>query len=891
MPSVPDQISALARQHSAQLRRFEARALGDLALALDRADAALEAQLSTLTPGSLAAQRALWAQLAGRAARGASEDALRATLGDWLVKYGLAAPGHADEEIGAWLDYHGSTSRPLNLGAIVSIEKETLLQRSETSIARYGQEVARSVQVALSLAPTTQATLEETTARVMGAAQAQRWQAERIARTELAHAYNASHLDSLRAARTVIPGLKKTCIVTLDSRTALDSRKLIAQVRELEDYFEDGAGRRYLHPPGRPNDREKEVAWIDEDDANEVQLDEEAALEEQQRGAAEAQAPELETPAGRARRLARGWTAGSNGRVALTLKQAALEEFGLPGALYSKQPVELDAGDVVQAREDVARIYDSTQRDFAEKGIRSVRLYRGVRSATDVQGVLESWTTNEDEAAAFGDFGVMVQDVPIDRILWSHESPDWATSKAPRSEYLVMPASPKPRWLDRDFEIGFYNASTLGSPEIDARGVWGIAGEGSDQTLFHVPSGRTVLASASRDDLRELARQLTSSGHVDGAGRLPDWRDEDALRAQALDLVSKADTRRYARSPEGRAALRWRQTEFDLGGLSSRDLDPAAERAGAFGVLEYGASDDAPAGSALVELKTGRALLHGAYTKRDLKELAASIEALVDEKGRLPGEGDPAYGALVEELESARAYYQRNRVDGYPALSGEVSRWVDLGGRVDFPALNDEVIVGKSGTWSRRIVKVLEETTSGDFNVSEQKAYSSGNFAIYSTNSTYQAANGYKSSDWHIVHTRTGVKLHSGTAMKVSGRSTADSPFAIGGWTLGEFQKVASKLEKYLDADGSVLPGFEEDWLADVEFLQRQTAPGEDVAVALGPRYDREDWMLSPISRRVRSRLVEEADALASDDAFDFLSDGPFADEIEDAERIEDVPF
>ena len=108
--------------------------------------------------------------------------------------------------------------------------------------------------------------------------QGERWQAERLVRTELAAAYNGSLHNTLVAARDtgVAAGLQKTAIVVRDARTAPDSFPLEGQVRDLEDLFVDGAGRRYLHPPGRPNDREKEIPYLDDPDPD---VERDAAVE------------------------------------------------------------------------------------------------------------------------------------------------------------------------------------------------------------------------------------------------------------------------------------------------------------------------------------------------------------------------------------------------------------------------------------------------------------------------------------------------------------------------------------------------------------------------------------------------------------------------------------
>lgn len=89
-----------------------------------------------------------------------------------------------------------------------------------------------------------------------------RYWAERIVRTEVAHAYQEAHLQTLfEARREDFPDLQKKIMATFDSRTAPDSVAVHGQIRDLEDMFQDGAGRQYLRPPGRPNDRETVIPW------------------------------------------------------------------------------------------------------------------------------------------------------------------------------------------------------------------------------------------------------------------------------------------------------------------------------------------------------------------------------------------------------------------------------------------------------------------------------------------------------------------------------------------------------------------------------------------------------------------------------------------------------
>ena len=93
-----------------------------------------------------------------------------------------------------------------------------------------------------------------------GFRQRQYW-AERIVRTEKANAYNSANLASIHNMRGKFPDLQKKILATFDMRTAWDSVSVHGQIRPVNDYFRDGAGREYLRPPARPNDRETVIPW------------------------------------------------------------------------------------------------------------------------------------------------------------------------------------------------------------------------------------------------------------------------------------------------------------------------------------------------------------------------------------------------------------------------------------------------------------------------------------------------------------------------------------------------------------------------------------------------------------------------------------------------------
>lgn len=89
-----------------------------------------------------------------------------------------------------------------------------------------------------------------------------RYWAERIVRTELMTAYNAGTQASLEEEEaTDFPDLKRMILSTFDRRTGEDSVFVHGEIRGVREPFTDGAGRVYLYPPARPNDRERIVPW------------------------------------------------------------------------------------------------------------------------------------------------------------------------------------------------------------------------------------------------------------------------------------------------------------------------------------------------------------------------------------------------------------------------------------------------------------------------------------------------------------------------------------------------------------------------------------------------------------------------------------------------------
>lgn len=189
---------------------------------------------------------------------------------------------------------HRGITLPIPLGSVQMQDATvrgvgaSLLQRHRASFARYGKATVADFERVLRGAQLEGLTHHQTVSRLVEAGKLgghtartlhenepghfpeptsyvkRRYWAERIVRTETAHALGAAALQAMNVSRqTEFPDLKKKILATFDNRTAPDSVAVHGQVRKLEEYFMDGAGRTYLHPPGRPNDREVVIPWRD----------------------------------------------------------------------------------------------------------------------------------------------------------------------------------------------------------------------------------------------------------------------------------------------------------------------------------------------------------------------------------------------------------------------------------------------------------------------------------------------------------------------------------------------------------------------------------------------------------------------------------------------------
>lgn len=906
MPEIPEQIIELARRHHRELLALDREQLAAVNSRFDEAKRRIRRELGVIPPERFRAQQLRISNLLIELSAATTSAELEGVLEALRQQATEQGTNHAIDEIVEWADYYGGEARGIDLGALLETEREILIERHAESLARWGQVVADRVRSELQTATITRDAMDNVVDIVDRSIDGERWQAERIVRTETVHSYNAAHNTALREARDTgqVEGVKKSAIATFDARTDEDSIPVHGQVRELDEPFVDGDGRVYQHPPGRPNDREKEIPWLDEADAENITpLEEgiaEANAERARQGLRELR--DLRTFEGRRARLASTWTNGSHRRASIEMKRAALDEFDLPGISYERNDFEIGAEEIDVTADDLRQIYEDTQQYYREQGITEITLYRGIQSPVDDIGSIEAWTDDLDIAERFGTYTVLEERVDVRRVLWSKDAPGWRDGRfGDQREHLVLSDVPSRRWRSDDFEIGFFNSREV-DPESERAGPFGIvvnesadtvdefgAPIGREATLYHVPTGRT-LASGDyrRKDLRQISRELERQGYVDPLGRLPDGDTRDDFRLVVAGVERDIVAKRTAQRRAARGALEWSDADFDAGAVDAGDLGADPETAGPWGIVGRDGEN------ALIHVPTGEVVLDGPFDRRDLRRAAGELDQYLDDAGRLPGDRALEFGEFQEELASARRYYARNVVDGYPAIDTDAPR-TNLGG-VDFPAINADVDPGNPETWSRRVAKVVTGSDASTAEVIERKGYARGNFFIYKTAGEIQTPNKFEDADWHIVHLKTGIELHKGPANDF-GTGVLPGGARLGNWRRGSFYDVAEELEEYVDASGNVIEERREDWIERIRRLQLETAPGENVVESIEDARP-EDFENTILLSETRTRLLDATDTVQPDelrvsdkDAVQWFEDGPDPEEGEGESPLDEVPF
>jgi hypothetical protein len=280
--SALSQYRAVLDAARARLHRLTDRAaLGPLKRLYDEALAEIERKLRTATRGTMGAAQLhalrrqamigiadLSTRMGGQVAAASHEaqvESIHALTGD------IHAMGRAfgDELVPLPIE---EASR---FRHIVEGRRTSLLSAHSTSVRRWGGNTIGRVEHQISLGLAAGEEGRALTDRVLDTIDGERWQAERIVRTETAWAYSATQADAMKEQRQHTPDLmmrwNEHCTddyEPLDERVGVDSLALHGQVAipgglfymppttvDGDDVPDSLVGQAWEHPPDRPHDR------------------------------------------------------------------------------------------------------------------------------------------------------------------------------------------------------------------------------------------------------------------------------------------------------------------------------------------------------------------------------------------------------------------------------------------------------------------------------------------------------------------------------------------------------------------------------------------------------------------------------------------------------------
>jgi hypothetical protein len=160
---------------------------------------------------------------------------------------------------------------------VIDKRRTSLLKQHDVSMARYGASTIKTIEQQLAVSLATGETLDDAAARVRDVADTEWWKAERIARTEQAWAFNATHSDGIEEVSEELGDIYQRWtehvtddLVPMDDRVGIDSIVMHGQVAKPGEMFvmpddprvsDSLIGEEWEFPPNRPNDRGVLTAW------------------------------------------------------------------------------------------------------------------------------------------------------------------------------------------------------------------------------------------------------------------------------------------------------------------------------------------------------------------------------------------------------------------------------------------------------------------------------------------------------------------------------------------------------------------------------------------------------------------------------------------------------
>lgn len=187
-----------------------------------------------------------------------------------------SAARQAVEQLAAQADaavasFGGATRLDLGTAARMIEDDGTLLDRHAKYTDKWTADSLDRIKKELVVETLKKSSVEDVVTKltsVEGPYENRRFAARRLVLTETSHARNAQTQQQLAAKQGDGRVRKKRLVNILDNRTAPDTIAIMRepgnQVKDWDEEFEDPYwGRKFLHPPNRPNDRARMVMYFD----------------------------------------------------------------------------------------------------------------------------------------------------------------------------------------------------------------------------------------------------------------------------------------------------------------------------------------------------------------------------------------------------------------------------------------------------------------------------------------------------------------------------------------------------------------------------------------------------------------------------------------------------
>lgn len=294
MPRLPAEYRKVLAESRARLDRLiDRRGAGSVKKVYEDAHADLARKLSRTLSGSMTElqRRSMLAQIKSGEARiakqmsGAMAEVSRDTQEDSLRSLVRDVRRLEKKFTGAEISI--PIEEASRFRGVIDQRRSSLLRSHDSSMLRYGAGLVIKMESELAMSLMTGENTSEAIDRIVNVADNEWWQGERIVRTEVAWAYNATHADGVQAARSDLPDIMMrwsehvddATYEPLDARVAVDSIAMHGQLALPNGKFtmppsapvadSKGhsivpvalVGKSWAFPPNRPNDRAVLAPW------------------------------------------------------------------------------------------------------------------------------------------------------------------------------------------------------------------------------------------------------------------------------------------------------------------------------------------------------------------------------------------------------------------------------------------------------------------------------------------------------------------------------------------------------------------------------------------------------------------------------------------------------